>query len=250
MRYSVPHGYPNDLMAEQTRQSPLDAFLPSPDVREHHRITVRAPASFVYEACRVFDMQSVFLVRATFRLRALLLGAADAQGWKSDGLFTDVRRMGWGILVDEPPHLFVAGANCQPWRADVRFTPRSGDIRTFAAPEQVKIAWSLEVEASGPEECRLHTETRAQATDAAAHRRFMRYWRWARFGIIGIRLLLLPAIRREAEARYRRDQVAAGSHSRASRFERSARSRFVFGDPRSSRRRASDRRGTRAPSKR
>jgi hypothetical protein len=30
----------------------------------------------------------------------------------------------------------------------------------------------------------------------------LRYWRWARFGIIAIRLLLLPAIRREAERRW------------------------------------------------
>jgi hypothetical protein len=40
------------------------------------------------------------------------------------------------------------------------------------------------------------------ATDAEARRRFRRYWRWARFGIVAIRLLILPAIRREAERRW------------------------------------------------
>jgi hypothetical protein len=30
----------------------------------------------------------------------------------------------------------------------------------------------------------------------------MRYWRWARFGIIAIRLFMLPAVRREAERRW------------------------------------------------
>lgn len=43
-------------------------------------------------------------------------------------------------------------------------------------------------------------ETRAQGWGA----RFRRYWRWARFGIIGTRLVLMPAIRREAERRARR----------------------------------------------
>jgi hypothetical protein len=33
--------------------------------------------------------------------------------------------------------------------------------------------------------------------------KFMRYWRLARFGIVLIRWLMLPAIRREAERRYR-----------------------------------------------
>ena len=37
------------------------------------------------------------------------------------------------------------------------------------------------------------------ATDAGASDKFRRYWRFARFGIIAIRLLILPAIRRDAE---------------------------------------------------
>ncbi|HET9325310.1 MAG TPA: hypothetical protein VFQ05_00900 [Candidatus Eisenbacteria bacterium] len=32
--------------------------------------------------------------------------------------------------------------------------------------------------------------------------RFRSYWRWARFGIVTIRILLLPAIRRETERRW------------------------------------------------
>jgi hypothetical protein len=37
---------------------------------------------------------------------------------------------------------------------------------------------------------------------AASRRRFLAYWRWARFGIIAIRWVLLPAIRREAERQW------------------------------------------------
>ena len=46
-------------------------------------------------------------------------------------------------------------------------------------------------------------ETRAVATDDVARSRFMAYWRWARFGIVTIRWLLLPGIRDQAEARSR-----------------------------------------------
>jgi hypothetical protein len=66
----------------------------------------------------------------------------------------------------------------------------------------VKIAWTLEAESLGSAVTRFAHETRAMATDAGARIRFRRYWRWARFGIVGIRLLLMPAIRRAAERRW------------------------------------------------
>ena len=42
---------------------------------------------------------------------------------------------------------------------------------------------------------------RAVATDGTAQRKFLRYWRWAGVGMVLIRWLLLPALRREAERR-------------------------------------------------
>ena len=109
--------------------------------------------------------------------------------------------MGWGLLAREPGRLFVAGARCQPWLADVKFTPiPPAEFAAFREPNQVKIAWTLEVESRGADSTRLSTETRAVATDAEAGRRFRRYWRWARFGIVAIRWLMLPAIRRQAES--------------------------------------------------
>jgi hypothetical protein len=70
---------------------------------------------------------------------------------------------------------------------------RSG-FAAYAEPEQVKIAWSLDCRPLGPARTRLVSETRAVATDAVARAKFRRYWRWARFGIVAIRLLLLPAV--------------------------------------------------------
>ena len=69
----------------------------------------------------------------------------------------------------------------------------------FAEPELVRIAWTLETRSLGPDLTELSSETRVAATDDAARRRFLAYWRWARVGIYSIRWLLLPAIRRKAE---------------------------------------------------
>jgi hypothetical protein len=74
---------------------------------------------------------------------------------------------------------------------------------TYAGPDQVKIAWTLEAEALGPALTRFATETRVVATDAQARAKFRRYWRRFRIGIVMIRRLLLPAIRRRAEQQWR-----------------------------------------------
>ena len=76
------------------------------------------------------------------------------------------------------------------------------EFAAYAEPDQVKIAWTLEAEELAPGITRFAQETRAVATDAEARAKFRRYWRWARFGIVAIRLLLLPAVRREAERRW------------------------------------------------
>jgi hypothetical protein len=110
--------------------------------------------------------------------------------------------MGWGVLTEVPGRLFVAGAVCQPWQADVVFTPVTSDrFAAYAEPDRVKIAWTLEAEPLGPALSRFATETRAVATDAQARARFRKYWRLAGIGILAIRWLLVPAVRRQAEAR-------------------------------------------------
>jgi hypothetical protein len=182
----------------------LDRFIPRPDVRECHEITIRAPAAVALEVARHFDMQSIWMVRAIFWLRALLLGARTPAAKRPVGLVADMLALGWGCLADDPGHFFVAGAACQPWQADVVFSAIPPEqFATYAGPDQVKIAWTLEAEALGPALTRFATETRVVATDAQARAKFRRYWRRFRIGIVMIRRLLLPAIRRRAEQQWR-----------------------------------------------
>ena len=200
----------------------IDRFIPHADVRERHETIVRAPAAVVLDVARTFDLQSLPLVRALFWLRARLMGA-HVPGAAPQGLVAETVRMGWGVLYDDPERGFIAGAACQPWQADVIFTaiPPS-QFATFAEPDQVKIVWTLEVVPEGPALTRFATETRVCATDEQARGKFRRYWRVFGVGIVLIRWLLLPAIRRQAERRWRETR-GTGSPPKNSRH-RSARS--------------------------
>jgi len=181
----------------------LDRFIPDPDIRERFSTTVHAPYDLVMDVATTFDMQSLSLVRAIFWLRQTLMRAAASPPRRPQGLLAETRALGWGLLVEQPGQLVVCGAACQPWRANTSFTPLSADeFPTYDEPNQVKIAWTLETEALGPALTRFSQETRAVGTDAQAKRSFRHYWRWARVGIIAIRLLLMPAVRRAAERRW------------------------------------------------
>lgn len=183
--------------------APLDRFLPRPDVRERFETIVKAPADLVMEVAAGFDMRSLLPIRVIFWLRERLTGARPAAPRQPRGILAETRSLGWAVLAEQPGRLIVCGATCQPWLADVTFTPVAAEaFAAHAEPGRVKIAWTLEAEALGPATTRLAQETRAVATDEPARLRFRRYWRWARFGIVAIRLLLLPAVRREAERRW------------------------------------------------
>jgi len=178
---------------------PLDPFIPTPDARERFAVTVRAPAALVYDVACTFDMQSIWSVRTIFRLRERIMGSR-AGTRVPRGLVAELEALGWGCLLERPGELYVGGAVCQPWLADVVFRavpPK--EFAAFAEPDLVKIAWTLETRSLGPSLTELSSETWVAATDEAARRRFLAYWRWARVGIYSIRWLLLPAIRSKAE---------------------------------------------------
>lgn len=178
----------------------LDRFLPIVDVRERFVRKVQAPPAVVMRTACDYDLQSLWPIRAIILARKFILRGAAEPKRQPAGLMEETRRLGWGTLVEEPDRLLICGAVCQPWLADVRFTAiPAAEFATYNTPDRVKIVWSLEAVALTPHVTQLAHEVRAVATDSEARRKFLRYWRWSRFGIITIRLLLLPAIRRRAE---------------------------------------------------
>lgn len=186
-----------------SRPSSLDCFIPHPDVRERFEISIRAPALLVMDVASNFDMQSLPLVRTIFWLREKVMRSGRHAPRRPQGVLEEMQALGWGLMAEQRGRLVVFGARCQPWLADVTFSAlNADDFEAYAGPGQVKIAWTLETDEKGPALTRLVQETRAAATDETARTRFLHYWRWARFGIVSIRLLLLPAIRRAAERRW------------------------------------------------
>ena len=183
--------------------APLQRFIPHPDVRERFETTIRAPAALVMDAAGEFDMQSLPAVKLIFTLRERLTHAARTVPRKPQGILEETRSLGWGLLAEQPGRFVVCGATCQPWLANVVFSAVApAEFVAFSQPDRVKIAWTLEAAEIGPGLTRFGQETRAVATDEQARIKFRRYWRWARFGIVAIRLLMLPAIRKAAERRW------------------------------------------------
>lgn len=181
--------------------TPLDAYIPRPDVRERFETSVHAPPAVVMDVAEHFDLQSLALVHGIFRMREWIMGVRGGER-PSAGLRDELTALGWGVLEERPGELLICGAVCRPWLPDVRFHAVAPDVfASYDEPDCVKIAWTLEAEAVGTGVTRFSHETRAVATDESARGKFRRYWRWARFGIISIRLLLMPAVRRQAEAR-------------------------------------------------
>jgi len=187
----------------------LDRFVPDPDAGGRHEITICAPADFVLDIARSFDIQSIRMVRALFWLRAKMLGAQLPVVMPRIGLVAQMLGLGWVCLAEDPGHFFVAGAACQPWQANVVFSAISPEqFATYAGPNQVKIAWTLEAEDLGPALTRFATETRVVATDLQARTKFRRYWRKFGIGIVMIRRLLLPVLRRQAERQWQANRSA------------------------------------------
>jgi hypothetical protein len=181
----------------------LDQYMPTWDIRERHATTIAAAAPIVWEVVRQLDLFALPFVRTIFRARDRVM-RSKSPPHPPRPFLDEVQAIGWQRLEERPGECFVAGATCQPWRPNVVFQPIPPEqFRAFAEPDQVKIVWTIEV-AGRDGSARLATETRAVATDEAARRRFRRYWRWARFGIIPIRWFMLRALRQQAEAAWRK----------------------------------------------
>jgi len=182
----------------------LDRFMPTFDVREHHRVRVRAPAEVTYVSARELDLRCSPLIRGLFRARQRFMGGRSAPA-SSEGSFLDeVQALGWRVLAEEPGRELVMGAVTQPWLADVVFRGLPpDDFAAFDEPSYVKIAWTVGVTPRDDGSSVFRTETRAVATDAAARARFRRYWTLVSPGIVVIRWEMLRLVKQEAERRAR-----------------------------------------------
>lgn len=178
----------------------LDRFMPDYEVGERHEIRVDAPAALTYAIARAVSLDRSPVVRAIFRARELLLGAAGDDAALPPGLVEQTLRLGWRMLAEEPGHELVMGAATKPWEAQVRFHGMEPErFARFDEPGYAQIAWTIGVEPVDARSCVLRTITRVRTTDADARRRFRRYWAVFSPGIVLIRREILRVVRADAE---------------------------------------------------
>ena len=182
----------------------LDTVMPAYDVVERQRIRIEAPPAVTLAAAREMDLLQLPLARAIFAARAWVLGATGDGRPRPRGLMADVLALGWRVVAEIPDREVVVAAVTRPWEPNPRFTGLDLDaFRGCAAPESVKIAWTLRVDPTDDGASIFRTETRAVATDDAGRRRFRPYWALAAPGIRVIRRLSLAPLKGDAERRAR-----------------------------------------------
>jgi hypothetical protein len=180
----------------------LDRFIPSPEIREQHHITITAPADIVMEAAREATLLDSPIVRAIIRIRELALGGEPDSREHPRGLVEQARSIGWVVLAERLDREIVLGAVTVPWVANpvFRSIPAS-EFEAFREPGYVKIIWSLRAEPLDSGHSVFYTETRASTTDLPTRDRFRRYWSFVKPGVDVIRLAMLQPIKRDAERR-------------------------------------------------
>jgi hypothetical protein len=80
----------------------LDHFMPSFEAVERHHTQVGAPAAVTLDVAATMELFQLPLVRAIFRGRELILGAAPDERPQPRGLLAEVQSLGWGVLAEIP----------------------------------------------------------------------------------------------------------------------------------------------------
>jgi hypothetical protein len=154
----------------------LDEFLPAYEFSERHRIDVRADAAAIDRAVREVTLRDLPVARALVLLRGI-------RAQTDRPVVEELGRFG-RVLDDVHGEGLVLGLEGQFWR----LRGGSGEPRAQAV---------LDFRAAAGE---LSTETRVHVSEPGARRKFARYWRVIRPFSGLLRILLLRAAKRRAEA--------------------------------------------------
>jgi hypothetical protein len=193
-------------LGRHPRDELLDQFIPNPEVDEYHQLTVDAPAPITFAAAKSMDLQASPIVKAIFWLRAApaMIRGEPFRPQGPRGILEETLALGFGVLAEVPDRELVVGTYTQPWHQQVTFHPLPAqEFAAFDQPGYVKIVYTLAAEPLGPNRSRFVTRTRVATTDPESRRRFRRYWAPMSAGIILIRYVSLPMVKREAERRTR-----------------------------------------------
>jgi hypothetical protein len=174
-------------------RSLLEEVMPDYDVNEVHELWVADPPEAAYEAVLAVTGGEVRLFGPLMRLRTL--GRSRRVFDPGAPLLGEVLKVGFLKLGERPGEEVVVGAIGRFWSLTGNRPVATDDFGAFSEPGYAKAAMNFTVtpERNG---ARITTETRIACTDAAATRKFRRYWLVIRLGSGAIRRSWLKAIRR------------------------------------------------------
>ena len=172
---------------------PLDDFLPEYEFSERHSLAIDAPADRIDQAFRSVSMADIHAARALWWLRRLGRPSGDASKPFVGGELPGI------VLDDVDGQGIVLGLTGQFWRSSGgrdSDRPTTADrFLAYSRPDTCKAVIDFRVGYAS-----LSTETRVHVADLAARRKFRRYWILIRPFSGMIRILLLRAARKRAEA--------------------------------------------------
>lgn len=172
----------------------LDDFLPAYEFSERHSLAIAAPSVRIDRAFREVSIADIPLARALWWIRRLRRPYGDASKPFIGGELPGV------VLENLPEEGVVLGVTGQFWRIfggerDPRLPTTAEEFLAYDRPDTCKAVFDFRVG-----DKRLSTETRVHVADPASRRKFRRYWLVVRPFSGLIRILLLRAARRRAEA--------------------------------------------------
>jgi hypothetical protein len=173
--------------------SAIDDVMPEYDVHEVHSLWMPAAPGDAYRAVKVVSAGEVRLFGPLMRLRTL--GRSRHVFGPEAPLLETMQRAGFMLLAERPGEEVVVGATGRFWSPFGNKPLVVENFSAFAEPGYAKAALNFTVKAEGSGS-RVTTETRIVGTDAAATRKFRRYWLLIRLGSGAIRRSWLKAIRR------------------------------------------------------
>lgn len=185
----------------------IDDYLPTPEQSITVCSIVSASPDVVLHAVKTANIAGGFVPRVMTgarllpgRIKALVASQPQPEATPPSVTFGDIAEGGEWVILGEDDRELAAGAIGRFWRSDFGWaTPDAADFAAFEEPGYAKTGISLNVYPYGPRTLLVY-ESRTETTDAAAMRRFARYWLvLAPF----LRMLMrsaLAAIKTEAEA--------------------------------------------------
>lgn len=179
--------------------SQLDVFVPVYQFVEVHETRVRGTPEAVYRAIRAVRADEIRTFRTLTWIRTprLRVTRESIMAPGQDPILDIATRTGFVWLADDAGREAAVGAVvcCRGKRLK-----DADDFRALTQPGYAKAGMNFRVEDQGGGLCRVTTETRVFATDAAARRSFGLYWAFIYPGSALIRHGWLRAIKLRAEA--------------------------------------------------